>query len=89
VHSWSIFGARTSHEHTWTHKIHHCLDLGEAITFPFIVFFVTSHGLHPNVIFPGIPKSRVPKFPKLGFSPLWTPIPFCKPPIEGIFKAQL
>jgi len=33
-----------SHEHTWIHKTHHGLDLGEATTFPFIIFFVTAMG---------------------------------------------
>jgi hypothetical protein len=83
VHSWSTFDARTNHEHTWIHKIHHCLDLGEAITFPFIIFFVTSHGLHPNVIFPRTPKSRVPKFSRLRLSPLWTPILFVNLRLRG------
>jgi hypothetical protein len=31
------FNARTNHEQTQTHKIHHGLDLGETITFPLIV----------------------------------------------------
>jgi len=34
-------------------------------------------GLHPNVIFSGTPKSRIPKFPKLGFLPFWRPIISC------------
>jgi len=42
--SWNTFGAWTSHEQTWIHKIHHNLDLGEATTFPFIIFFVINHG---------------------------------------------
>jgi hypothetical protein len=46
VHSWSIFGARTSHGQTRTHKTHHDLDLGEATTFPFIVYFVPLHKAH-------------------------------------------
>ncbi len=37
-HSRNTSGARTSHEYTWTHKIHHNLDLEEATTFPLIVF---------------------------------------------------
>jgi hypothetical protein len=43
MHDLNTFGARTNHGHTGTHKIHHNLDLGEAITLPFIVFFVISH----------------------------------------------
>jgi hypothetical protein len=30
------------HGHTWIHKIHHSPDLGEATTFPLIVFSMTS-----------------------------------------------
>jgi hypothetical protein len=40
-----------NHGQTWTHKTHkthHGPDLGEATTFPLIVFFVPSH--YPNVI---------------------------------------
>jgi hypothetical protein len=43
MRNWNIFGAQLSHEHTWTHKTHHDLDLEEATTFPFIIFFVISH----------------------------------------------
>jgi hypothetical protein len=27
MRSWSTFGAQMNHKHTWTHKIHHGLDL--------------------------------------------------------------
>jgi len=43
--SWSTFGAWMNHMHTWTHKTHHDPDLGEATTFPFIVFSVINHGV--------------------------------------------
>ncbi len=43
MNGWSTFDARTNHGHTRTHKIHHDPDLGEAITFPLIVFFVINH----------------------------------------------
>jgi hypothetical protein len=43
MHSWSTFGTQTSHKQTHTHKTHHGLDLGEATTFPLIVFFVPNH----------------------------------------------
>jgi hypothetical protein len=46
VHSLSTFGARTSHEQTWIHKIHHGLNLGEATTFPLIVYFMPLHEAH-------------------------------------------
>jgi hypothetical protein len=37
------FGAQTNHAQTQTHKTHHGPDLGEATTFPFIVYFVLGH----------------------------------------------
>jgi hypothetical protein len=39
VHSWNFFDAWTNYRHTQIHNIHHCLDLGEVITFPVIVLF--------------------------------------------------
>jgi len=41
---WNTFGARTNHEHTWIHKIHHDPDLREATTFSLIIFFMHDHG---------------------------------------------
>jgi hypothetical protein len=35
-----IFSVGTSHERPWTHLTHHGPDLGEATTFPHIIFFV-------------------------------------------------
>jgi hypothetical protein len=40
VHSWSTFSAQTNHMHTWTHKIHHGLNLVGATTFPLLVLFL-------------------------------------------------
>jgi hypothetical protein len=51
VHSWNIFGARTSHEQTWIHKTHHGLDLGETTTFPLIVYFVPFHEARIQIAF--------------------------------------
>ncbi len=57
VHSLSAFGARMSHGQTWTHKIHHDLDLGGATTFPLIVYSVLGHGTSTQMTFrPGTPK---------------------------------
>ncbi len=57
VQNWSTFGARTSHGQTRTHKAHHGPDLGEATTFPVIVFFVPSHGTNTQMSFcPKTPK---------------------------------
>jgi hypothetical protein len=70
-------------EHLWcwdqpratrTHKTHHGPDLGEATTFPLIVYFVTLHGAHIQMAFhswdsrdsrPGVPKSRPAGLPGL------------------------
>jgi hypothetical protein len=41
---WSTFGAQMNHGHTWTHKIHHGPNLGEATTFPLLVFSMHGHG---------------------------------------------
>ncbi len=57
MHSLNTFGARTNHEQTWTHKTHHDLDLGEATTFPLIVYFVLLHEAHIQMAFClGAPK---------------------------------
>jgi hypothetical protein len=74
VHSCSTFGAQTSHGQTRTHKIHHGMDLGEATTFPLIVFYVLGHEANTQMSFcPGTPKLGVSKFPKLGLPQLWRP----------------
>jgi len=42
---------------TRTYKTHHGSDLGEATTFPFIVYFVPGHGTSTQMSFcPEIPK---------------------------------
>jgi hypothetical protein len=46
MHSWNTFGARTNHGQIRTHKTHHDPDLGEATTFPLIVYFVPFHEAH-------------------------------------------
>ncbi len=57
VHSWSTFGAKTSHGQIRTHKIHHGPDLGEATTFPFIIYFMLLHEAHIQMAFcPMTPK---------------------------------
>jgi hypothetical protein len=45
------------------------LDLGEATTFPLIVYFVPLHEAHIQM--------GVSKFPKLGLLQLWGPITLC------------
>jgi hypothetical protein len=56
VHSWSTFGAKMSHGATQTHKTHHGSDLGEATTFPLIIYSTPLHGGHIQMAFcPGTP----------------------------------
>ncbi len=78
MHSWSTFGARTSHGQTWTHKIHHNSYLGEAITFPLIINFCAwPRGQHPNVILSRDSQVGISKFLKLRLLQLWGPITLC------------
>jgi hypothetical protein len=57
VHNWSTFGERTSHGQTQIHKTHHGLDLGEAISFPIIVFSMLGHETSTQMSFcPETPK---------------------------------
>jgi hypothetical protein len=53
----NIFNAWTCHRQTWTHKIHHDPDLGEATTFPLIVLFAHGYGVSTQMSFcPETPK---------------------------------
>jgi hypothetical protein len=66
MHNLSTFGARTSHGQTRTHKTHHGPNLGEATTFPLIVYSVVGHGTSIQMtLFPGLPSGS-PKIPKVG-----------------------
>jgi len=57
VHSWSTFGARMSHGQIQIHKTHHISNLGEATTFPLIVYYVPLHEAHIQMTFcPRTPK---------------------------------
>jgi hypothetical protein len=81
VRSWSTFGARTNHAKTRIHKTHHNPDLGEATTFPFIIFSVFGHMAYVQMSFcletPNSQLSKFSKFSKLGLSQLWKPITSC------------
>jgi hypothetical protein len=62
VHSLSTFGARTSYGQVRTHKIHHGPDLGEATTFPLIVYYAPLHEGHIQMTFyPGTGNLEIPK----------------------------
>ncbi len=57
---------------TWTHKTHHGPNLGEAATFPLIVFFAAPHeGYIQMALFPGTPKVESRNYPEI--VPVWTP----------------
>ncbi len=76
--SWSTFGAWTNHGQTWIHKIHHDPDLGEATTFPLIIFSMPTHGACTQMSFClGTPKLGIPKLSKLGFPWFWGAITSC------------
>jgi hypothetical protein len=58
MHSWSTFGAQMNHGQTKIHKIHHSPYLGEATTFPLIIFFVLGHKANTQMSFcPETPPS--------------------------------
>jgi len=81
VRSCITLGACTSHEHIWTHNIHHGLDLGEAIIFPLIVLFMSSHEACTQMSF--CPTKIV----KIGTSVILEAHNFlCGPPIELLNK---
>jgi hypothetical protein len=56
VHSFSTFGARTSHEQPQAHKTHHGPNLREATTFPFIVRLFTGATSKWHFV-PGLPSA--------------------------------
>ncbi len=80
-----------SHEQTQTHKTHRDPDLGEATTFPLIVYFVTGHKGPPSKwhFVLGLPSGS-PKIPKVGTLVTLGAHNFvCRPPIDMRFKAKL
>ncbi len=51
MYNWSTFGARMNHGHTQIHKTHHNPNLGEAITFPIIIFSLIRHDGYTQMVF--------------------------------------
>jgi hypothetical protein len=51
MHSLNTFGARTSHGQTRTHKTQHGPNLGEATTFPLILYYVPLREAHIQMTF--------------------------------------
>jgi hypothetical protein len=72
-----------SHGQTRIHKTHHGPDLGEATTFPLIVYFVPNHETSTQMSFcPKTPKGS-PEISKIGILTTLEAHNFaCKPPIE-------
>jgi hypothetical protein len=74
VHIREHLGGKTSHERFWTHKTHHGPDLGEATTFPHIVFSASLHGTYIWMAFCfGTPLELF----RFGLPPLCELITFC------------
>ncbi len=90
MHSWSTFGVGTSHGQIQTHKTYHGLDLGEATTFPFTVYFLPLHKTHIQMTFcPGLTNGNF-EILKVGTPAILGLRNFvCKPLIEMMFKAKL
>ncbi len=86
MHSLNTFGAKMSHGQTQIHKTHHGLDLGEATTFPLILYFVTLHEAHIQMTF--CPRS--PEIAKVGTPATLEPHNFlCKIRTEMRFREKL
>jgi hypothetical protein len=90
VHSWSTFGAKMSHGQIRIHKIHHSPDLGEATTFPLIVYFVPLHEAHIQMAF----CFETPRWESRN-SQNWDSMTLgphnfvCRPPIEMTFESKV
>ncbi len=67
MHSLNTFGARTNHRQPRTHKTHHGPNLGEAITFPLIVFSTSFNRATSKWHF----VLGLLEFSQLGFSQFW------------------
>jgi hypothetical protein len=52
-----FFYAQMNHEQPRTHRTHHGPNLGEATTFPLIVYYIPNHRINTQMSFcPSIPK---------------------------------
>jgi hypothetical protein len=74
----NTFSARTSHGQTRTHKTHHNPDLGEATTFPFIIYYAPLHEAHIQMAFLSQDSQMgVLKLPRLELPQLCEAITLC------------
>jgi hypothetical protein len=70
VHSWSTFGARTSHGQHGHTRLTTARTWGSYHLPPYSILWTSPRGPHPNGFsIPGVPKSRQPGLPGL-----WSPI---------------
>jgi hypothetical protein len=89
MHSLNIFGAKTNHGQTLTHKTQHGPNLGESTTFPFIVYYVLLHEAHIQMAFYGTPKWESQNSQSWGSCDFGPHNFVCKPLIEMKFKEKL
>ncbi len=86
----NTFGARTSHKQTQTHKTHNNLDLGEATTFPLIIYSVLGHRTSTQISFCfGTPKWEFRNSQSWDFCNFGAHNFVCRPQIEMRSKAKL
>jgi len=84
------FGARTNHKQTQIHKIHHGLDLGEAITFALMVYFMLGCVTNTQMSFcPGTPKWESRNSQSWDSRNLGVYKFACRPPIQMRFQVKL
>jgi hypothetical protein len=90
MHNWNIFGAQMNHGHIQIHKTHHNPNLGEAITFPIIIFYVIRHGAITQMAFFSRLQVKSPAIFEIGtLATLDTHNFLCKPTIEARFTTKL
>jgi hypothetical protein len=78
-HFWGLDEPRA----TQTHKIHHSLDLGEATTFPLILYSMPLHEVHIQMAFcPGTPKRESRNCQSWDFRDFGAHNFVCRPPIK-------
>jgi hypothetical protein len=78
VHSWSTFGARTSHGQLGFTRLIMTRTWGSHHLPPYSILCASPRGPHPNDILSWDSQVGVPKFPNLGLPRFWGPITFCE-----------
>ncbi len=77
VHNLSTLGAKKNHGQIRIHKTHHGPNLGEATTFPLIVYSMFGHKTSTQMSFvPRLPSGS-PEIPKVGTLVTLGPITLC------------